>query len=68
MTLLFGCPIDSVAFNSLNVQINQSVDIRAEYVSPFTSGMFLHCLVFQQNGKYVYIQKLTFYQEQHDYK
>lgn len=59
-TLLFGCPILSSASNAFNVQTNQPVEIRADYVSQSSPGTFYHCLGFQQNGKYVYIQKLTF--------
>lgn len=57
-SLIFNCPIPEVAFNSLNVRTNQSVDIKADYVLPSFSGrLFYHCLGFQQKGKYVYIQK-----------
>lgn len=59
-TFLFPCPISLPASNFLNVQINQSVDIRAKYALP-SIGTFYHCLRFQQNGKYIYIQK------QHNY-
>lgn len=61
-TLRFNCPIPSFSIQTLTVQINQSVAVRAEYVSPYTPGTFYHCLGFQQNGKYkfMHIQKLTF--------
>lgn len=48
-TFRFNCPI-SVSFLTLTVNINQSVDVRAEYVSPYTSGTFYHCFQFQRNG------------------
>lgn len=35
---------------TIRVTMNQSFDVRAEYVSPSTSGTFYHCLGFQQNG------------------
>uniref|UniRef100_A0A8W8JD40 Uncharacterized protein n=1 Tax=Magallana gigas TaxID=29159 RepID=A0A8W8JD40_MAGGI len=34
---------------SISVTINQSLDVRAEYVSTSTSGTFYHCMVFLQN-------------------
>lgn len=43
-----SCPSSAFA-QTLSVEINQSVDVRAEYVSPITSGMFYYCLGFQQN-------------------
>lgn len=48
--LLMGCSLRFVSSQTLNVNVNQSVDVRAEYVSPFTSGTFYHCIGFQQNG------------------
>lgn len=36
--IVFGCPIDRISSQTLNVQINQSVGVRAEYISPYTSG------------------------------
>lgn len=63
---LFACPVLLPASNFLNVQINQSVDIRANYTIS-SPGTFYQCLRFQQNGKYVYIQKLTFVQKQYSY-
>lgn len=48
--LVMGCPLRVVSSQTLNVNINQSVNVRAEYVSPLTSGTFYHCIGFQQNG------------------
>lgn len=45
-----GCPLPDFASQSLNVQFNQTVDVRGEYLSSATSGTFYHCLGFQQNG------------------
>lgn len=47
---IIGCPLQSFLSNTLNVQTNQSVDVRAEYKLPFTPGTFYHCIEFQQNG------------------
>lgn len=60
--LIYGCEISKFTTQTLNVNINQSVEVRAEYISPYTSGTFSHCIGLQQNGKYVFlqIQKLTF--------
>lgn len=55
----FGCPIKRISTQTFDVEINQLADIQAEYETPSTSGVFYHCLGFQQNGKYVYIQILT---------
>lgn len=59
---IYGCEISSFTTQTLNVNINQSVEVRAEYISQYTSGTFSHCIGFQQNGKYVFlqIQKLAF--------
>lgn len=59
-TFLYGCPIIYPASNTFNVKTNQTVDIRADYVTQSSPGTFYHCLGFQQNGKYLYIRKLTF--------
>lgn len=52
--IIFGCPVGTFSSQTLKAQVNQSVDVRAEYISPFTSGRFYHCLSFQQNGIDVY--------------
>lgn len=44
-----SCP-SSPFSQTLSVEINQSVDVRAESVSTFTPGIFFFCLGFQQNG------------------
>lgn len=49
-SIVFGCPIQSISSQALNVQINQSVEVRAEYILPHASGTFYHCLGLQQNG------------------
>nr|XP_034334202.1 uncharacterized protein LOC117691699 [Crassostrea gigas] len=49
-TSIIGCPTNVMSFLLLNVTINQTVDVRARYVSPSTSGTFQHCIEFQQNG------------------
>lgn len=50
----FGCPLPSFSESSytLNVQINKTVNIQAEYIPPSTTGTFYHCVGFQQNGNY----------------
>ncbi|XP_052712176.1 uncharacterized protein LOC128186402 [Crassostrea angulata] len=49
-TSIIGCPTDVISFLLLNVTINQTVKVRARYVSSSTSGTFQHCIEFQQNG------------------
>lgn len=48
-----GCPLPDFTSNALKVQMNQSVEVRAEYVLPSTSGIFMQCIGFQQNGMVV---------------
>lgn len=53
---IFNCPTNVISSLVLNVRINQTVDVRARYVSPSTSGTFQHCMGFQQNGKmYIHV-------------
>lgn len=52
--LVFGCPINTITSQTINVNINQSVDVRAKFKPGSTSGAFYHCLGFQQNSKYSY--------------
>lgn len=47
--IIFGCSSDLLS-HSISVTINQSLDVRAEYVSTSTSGTFYHCMGFLQNG------------------
>lgn len=58
-TFVFGCSAltNSLMSTGIDVQINQSVVVRAEYVPPSKSGTFYHCLGFQQNGKYALLYK-----------
>lgn len=49
-SVLYGCPIPNFSSQTLTVQFNQSVEVRADYVSPSTSGTFYNCMGFQQNG------------------
>lgn len=51
--LRYGCLIP-YSSQTLIVNINHSVEVRAAYLSPYTSGTFYHCLGFQQNGKHVF--------------
>lgn len=53
-SIIFKCPSLYFTSQTLYVQINQAVDVRAEYTLPSTSGRFYHCVGFQQNGKYAY--------------
>lgn len=46
--IIFGCSPDLLS-HLISVTINQSLDVRAEYVSPSTSATFYHCMGFQQN-------------------
>lgn len=48
--IAMGCPLQYDSAQLLNVNINQPVDVRAEYSSQYTSGTFFHCIGFQQNG------------------
>lgn len=48
-TFRYGCPIPFTT-QLLIVNINQSVDVRAVYLSSSISGTFYHCLGFQQNS------------------
>lgn len=45
----FVCPTNVMSSLVLIVKINQTVDVRARYVSPSTSGTFQHCMGFKQN-------------------
>lgn len=49
-SIVFRCPIQSISSQALNVQINQSVEVRAEYTLPYAPGTFYYCLGLQQNG------------------
>lgn len=51
-SILFRCPMNKITAQTLDVIMNQLVDVRADYVSPSTSGTFYHCLGLQQNGNY----------------
>lgn len=53
--LLFRCPANTISFQTINVTINQSVDVHAGYVAQDTSGTFYQCMGFQQNGKTNYL-------------
>lgn len=57
--VIFSCQDPNLASHVLNVQNNESVDLRAEYKSPNARGTFYHCIGFQQRGKYAYIFKVT---------
>lgn len=50
--IIFGCPLPPGSAHRLNVNINQTVKIKAEYLSPNTSGSFYHCVGIRQNGNY----------------
>lgn len=52
-TFKYDCLLSSFLTQTITVNINQSVEVRAEYVSPYTLRTFYHCFGFQQNGKYV---------------
>lgn len=49
-SIIFRCPRNMISSQTLNVIMNQLVDVRADYVSPYTSGTFYHCMGLQQNG------------------
>lgn len=61
--IIFRCEKEELTSHELDVQNNDQLDIRAEYELPYTSGLFYHCMGFQQNGKYAYILKVTHLQE-----
>lgn len=50
--IVFRCQYQPSS-ETIRVTMNQSFYVRAEYVSPSTSGTFYHCLGFQQNGTIV---------------
>lgn len=47
--IFFRCPL-KIASSVFIVNINQSVDVRANYISSNTEGTFSYCMGFQQNG------------------
>ncbi|XP_065927666.1 uncharacterized protein [Magallana gigas] len=49
-TSIISCPTNDMSFLLINVTINQTVDVRARYVSSSTSGTFQHCMGFQRVG------------------
>ena len=53
-TSIIGCPTNVMSFLLLNVTINQTVDVRARFVSPSKSGTFQHCMGFQRSGKMMF--------------
>lgn len=50
--IVFGCPLHEFTAYTLNVQIDQTINIQAEYLSEYASGTFYHCVGIQQNGNY----------------
>lgn len=44
------CPLQHLTSQTLDVQMNQSVDVRAEYKLPSTPGTFYQCIGFRKNG------------------
>lgn len=46
--ITFKCAPPSLSSARIDVQINQSVPVRAEYLPFSTSGTFYHCLQFQE--------------------
>lgn len=48
---IFGCPISGLTSQTLDVQINQLVNVRVEYFPFYSSGTFYHCIGLKQNGK-----------------
>lgn len=53
--LIFGCAIQAVSYNTLNVQTNKSINVQAEYTQSSRTGTFHQCLEFRQNGKDTFI-------------
>lgn len=49
-SVVFRCTMNKISSQVLKVNINQTVDVRADYASPYTSGTFYHCMEFLQNG------------------
>lgn len=49
-SVIMGCPLQHLTSQTLDVQMNQSVDVRAEYKLPSTPGTFYQCIGFRQNG------------------
>lgn len=49
--IYFGCPLPPSSQTFL-AQINETVSVHAEYLQPYTSGTFYHCVGIQQNGNY----------------
>lgn len=56
--LIFGCAIQAVSYNTLNVQTNKSINVQAEYTQSSRTGTFHQCLEFRQNGKDTFISFL----------
>lgn len=48
--LIFGCAIQAVSYNTLNVQTNKSINVQAEYTQSSRTGTFHQCLAFRQKG------------------
>nr|XP_019923335.2 uncharacterized protein LOC109618915 [Crassostrea gigas] len=49
-SVIMGCPLQHLTSQTLDVQMNQSVDVRAEYKLPSTPGTFYQCIGFRQNA------------------
>lgn len=56
--LIFGCAIQAVSYNTLNVQTNKSINVQAEYTQSSRTGTFHQCLEFRQNGNDTFISFL----------
>lgn len=48
---MFDCAAPAGSNHSLNVQSNQIVHVRAEYIKPSKKGRFHQCLQIRQYGK-----------------
>lgn len=55
VSYIFRCPISSFAAQILNVNINQSVGVQADYLFSSSPGTFYHCIRLYQNGMNVYV-------------
>lgn len=54
-SIIFSCPIEMSSSETIKVLLNQSMEVRAGYVSPSIPRTFYHSLKFQQKGMIVYL-------------
>lgn len=55
---VFGCRLEKLSSQSVDVIVSQNVNIQIAYILPFSSGEFYHCIGFKQNGIYLSLYQL----------